>query len=45
MKNFKNHQRPRREDRFDIVDNKKALKIWWESTFKSHLKFKDNFLF
>ncbi len=33
MKKFKNHQRPRRKYRFDIVDNKKALKIWWDSPF------------
>jgi hypothetical protein len=29
---MKNHQRPRREYRFDIVDHKKALTIWWDST-------------
>jgi hypothetical protein len=34
MKKFKNHQRPRREYRFDIVGHKKALKIWWDGTFK-----------
>ncbi len=34
MKKFKNHQRPRREYRFEIVDHKKALKIWWDSPFK-----------
>ncbi len=33
MKKCKNHQRPRREYRFDIVDHKKAWKIWWDSTF------------
>jgi hypothetical protein len=35
MKKFKKHQRPRREYRFDIAGNKKALKIWWDSTFKA----------
>ncbi len=35
MKKIKNHQRPRREYIFDIVDDKKALKIWRDSTFKS----------
>jgi hypothetical protein len=34
MNNFRNHQRPRREYRFDIVDHEKALKIWRDSTFK-----------
>jgi hypothetical protein len=34
MKKFKNHQRPRRKYRFDIVGHKKALKIWWDSPFK-----------
>jgi hypothetical protein len=34
MKKFKNHQRPRRKYRFDIVGHKKALKIWRESPFK-----------
>jgi hypothetical protein len=34
MKKFKNHQRPRREYRFEIVDPKIALKIWWDSPFK-----------
>ncbi len=33
MKKFKNHQRPRREYRFDILDHKKTLKIWRDSTF------------
>ncbi len=33
MKKFKNHQRPRRKYRFDIVGHKKALKIWWDSPF------------
>ncbi len=33
LKKFKNHQRPRREYRFDLVDDEKALKIWWDSTF------------
>jgi hypothetical protein len=31
MKKFKNHLRPRRKYRFDIVGHKKAFKIW--STF------------
>jgi hypothetical protein len=35
MKKFKTHQRPRRKYRFDIVGNKKALKIWWDSPFKA----------
>ncbi len=35
MKKFKNHQSPRRKYRFDILDNKKALKIWWDSSFKA----------
>jgi hypothetical protein len=35
MKKFKNHQRPRRKYRFDIVGLKKALKIWWYSLFKT----------
>jgi hypothetical protein len=34
MKKFKNHQRPRRKYRFDILGNKNALKIWWDSPFK-----------
>ncbi len=34
MTKFKNHQRPRRKYRFDIVGHKKALKIWWDSPFK-----------
>jgi hypothetical protein len=34
MKKFKNHQRPRRKYRFDIVGHNKALKIWWDSPFK-----------
>ncbi len=34
MNTFKNHQRPRRKYRFDIVGHKKALKIWWDSPFK-----------
>jgi hypothetical protein len=34
MKKFKNHQRPRRKYRFDIIGHKKALKIWWDSPFK-----------
>jgi hypothetical protein len=34
MKKIKNRQRPRRKYRFDIVGHKKALKIWWDSTFK-----------
>jgi hypothetical protein len=34
MKIFKKHRRPRREYRFDIVDHKKALKIWRDSPFK-----------
>ncbi len=33
MKKFKNHQRPRRKYRFNIVGHKKALKIWWDSPF------------
>ncbi len=33
MKKFKNHQRPRRRYRIDIVGHKKALKIWWDSPF------------
>ncbi len=33
MKNFKNHQRPCRKYRFDILGHKKALQIWWDSTF------------
>ena len=35
MKKFKNHQRPRRKYRFDIVGHKKALKIWWDSPFNT----------
>jgi hypothetical protein len=35
MKKFKNHQRPRREYRFEIVDHKKALKIWRDSPFNA----------
>jgi hypothetical protein len=35
MNKFKNHQRPRRKYRFNIVDHKKALKIWWDSPFKA----------
>ncbi len=35
MKKFKNHQRPLRKYRFDIVGHKKALKIWWDSPFKA----------
>ncbi len=38
MKKFKNHQRPRRKYRFDIVGHKKALKIWWDSPFKKTLQ-------
>ncbi len=34
MKKIKNHQRPRRKYRFNIVGHKKALKIWWDSPFK-----------
>jgi hypothetical protein len=34
MKKFKNHQRPRRKYRFDIVGHKKALQIWRDSPFK-----------
>jgi hypothetical protein len=34
MKKIKNHQRPRRKYRFDILGHKKALKIWWDSPFK-----------
>ncbi len=34
MKKFKNHQRPRRKYRFDIVGNKKALKILQDIPFK-----------
>jgi hypothetical protein len=34
MKKFKNHQRPRRNYRFNIVGHKKALQIWWDSPFK-----------
>ncbi len=34
MKKFKNHQRPRRKYKFNIVGHKKALKIWWDSPFK-----------
>ncbi len=34
MKKFKNHQRPRRKYRFNVVGHKKALKIWWDSPFK-----------
>ncbi len=37
MKKFKNHQRPRRKYRFDIVGNKKALQIWWDSPFKIYI--------
>jgi hypothetical protein len=33
MKKFKNHQRPIRKYRFDIVGHNKALKIWWDSPF------------
>jgi hypothetical protein len=36
MKQFKNHQRPRRKYRFDIVGHKKALKIWYDSPFKTY---------
>jgi hypothetical protein len=36
MKKFKNHQRPRRKYRFDIVSHKKALKIWCDSPFKQY---------
>ncbi len=35
MKKFKNHQRPRRKYRFDIIGHEKALKIWWDSPFNS----------
>jgi hypothetical protein len=42
MKKFKNHQRPRRKYRFDIVGHKKALKIWWDSPFKLHILSKEN---
>ncbi len=42
MKKFKNHQRPCRKYRFDIVGHKKALKIWWDSPFKVDLQ-KDQF--
>jgi hypothetical protein len=35
MKKFKNHQRPRRKYRFNIIGHKKALKIWWDSPFKT----------
>jgi hypothetical protein len=34
MKKFKNHKRPRKKYRFDIVGHKKALKIWWDSPFQ-----------
>ncbi len=34
MKKFKNHQRPRRKYRFDIVGNKKVLQIWRDSPIK-----------
>ncbi len=40
MKKFKNHQRPRRKYRFNIVGHKKALKIWSDSPFKDiHINF------
>ncbi len=35
MKIFKNHQRPRRKYRFNIVGHKKAWKIWWDSPFNT----------
>jgi hypothetical protein len=31
------HQRPKRKYWFNIVDDKKDLKIWWEGTFKFFL--------
>ncbi len=37
MKKFKNHQRPRRKYRFDIVGHEKALKIWWDISFKGDM--------
>ncbi len=29
-----NYQRPHRKHWFNIVDDKKDLKIWWDSNFK-----------